>query len=234
MPQGRSLFGRIYQTVRAPRMKLYGYWRSGCDVAGAHRARLKGVPYEYQPVQPPDADSSTRSRTARSTSWSPCPCWSGTRAAPCGGSPRAWPSSTTSSSASPRRRSCPADPWLRARARQLAEIVNSGIQPFQTPLVLGKVKAFGGDDRAWVQFFLGRGFTALEEETSRTAGRYCVGDAPSFADCCLVPQLYSARRFKVDLTPFPTLTRIEAACEALPAFQAAHPDRQPDAVHAPR
>jgi maleylpyruvate isomerase len=49
-----------------------------------------------------------------------------------------------------------------------------------------------------------------------------------------VPQLYSARRFKVDLAPFPTLTRIESACEALPAFQAAHPDRQPDAVHPPR
>jgi maleylpyruvate isomerase len=128
----------------------------------------------------------------------------------------------------------PTDPWLRARARQLAEMVNSGIQPFQTPLVIGQVKAFGGDDRAWVHFFLLRGLTALEEETSRTAGLFSVGDAPSFADCCLVPQLYAARRWKVDLTPFPTLTRVEAACEALPAFQAAHPDRQPDAEHAPR
>ncbi len=78
-------------------------------------------------------------------------------------------------SASPSPPLLPTDPWLRARARQLAEMVNSGIQPFQTPLVLGQVKAFGGDDRAWVQLFLERGLAALEEEASRTAGRFCVG-----------------------------------------------------------
>ncbi len=62
-----------------------------------------------------------------------------------------------------------------------------------------------------------------------TAGRFCVGDAPSFADLALVPQLYHARRWKVALDAVPTLLRIEEACHALPAFAAAHADRQPDA-----
>jgi maleylpyruvate isomerase len=128
----------------------------------------------------------------------------------------------------------PADPFLRARSRQLAEMVNSGIQPFQNLSTLGYVKTLGVDDRAWIQHFLPKGLASLEAVVKETAGTFCVGETPSFADIYLVPQLYAARRFKVDLTPFPTLVRIDAACEALPAFQAAHPDRQPDAEPAPR
>jgi maleylpyruvate isomerase len=214
-------------------VKLYGYWRSGATWRVRIALAWKGVPYEYQPVNLLSGAQHQEPYSALNLMESvPLLEWHD------GGAVRRLAQSLAIldhlEQRFPTPPLLPADPWLRARARQLAEIVNSGIQPFQTPLVLGKVKAFGGDDRAWVEFFLGRGFTALEEETSRTAGRYCVGDAPSFADCCLVPQLYSARRFKVDLEPFPTLTRIESACEALPAFQAAHPDRQPDAVLAPR
>jgi maleylpyruvate isomerase len=214
-------------------MKLYGYWRSGATWRVRIALAWKGVPYEYQPVNLLSGEQHREPYSALNLMESvPLLEWHD------GGAVRRLTQSLAIldhlEQRFPTPPLLPADPWLRARARQLAEIVNSGIQPFQTPLVLGKVKAFGGDDRAWVEFFLGQGFTALEEETSRTAGRYCVGDAPSFADCCLVPQLYSARRFKVDLAPFPTLTRIESACEALPAFQAAHPDRQPDAVHPPR
>ncbi|MEG2964535.1 MAG: maleylacetoacetate isomerase, partial [Janthinobacterium sp.] len=59
--------------------------------------------------------------------------------------------------------------------------------------------------------------------------RFCHGDSPTLADCCLVPQVYNALRFKCDLAPYPTILRIVAHCEALPAFQQAHPDVQPDA-----
>ncbi len=124
----------------------------------------------------------------------------------------------------------PAGREARAQARALAEIVNAGIQPLQNLTPLRKVKALGGDDRAWVGDFVRAGLTAFDAQAAASAGRFSVGDAPSIADCCLVPQLYSARRFGVDPEAWPRLIAIEAACLALPAFAAAHPDRQPDAV----
>jgi maleylpyruvate isomerase len=128
----------------------------------------------------------------------------------------------------------PADPWSRARARQLAEMVNAGIQPHQNLATLRHVKgALGGDPDVWVRHFVGRGLAALESTAGDTAGTFMVGDAPSFADLYLVPQLYSARRYQVDLAPYPTLVRVEAACAALPAFQLAHADAQPDAQAGP-
>lgn len=130
----------------------------------------------------------------------------------------------------PEPRLLPADPYLRARARGLAEIVNSGIQPLQNLTVTKKVLAFGGDDKAWVKGFIADGLAAFEAQAKQTAGRFCVGDAPTIADCCLIPQLYSARRFGVPTEQFAYLCLIEKACDQLPAFADAHPDRQPDAV----
>jgi maleylpyruvate isomerase len=124
----------------------------------------------------------------------------------------------------------PGDPWLRARARMLAEMVNSGIQPLQNaPAVLGKVKELGGDEQAWARHFITRGLTALERSAAATAGTFLVGDQVSFADVCLIPQLFAARRFGVELAPFSALLAVERACEPLAAFAAARPERQPDA-----
>jgi maleylpyruvate isomerase len=124
----------------------------------------------------------------------------------------------------------PTDPWLRARARQLTQMVNSGIQPLQNLATTDHLTAIGGGDPlAWRAHFISIGLVALEREAQETAGAFLVGDAPTFADVYLVPQLYNARRNAVDLTPYPTLVRVEARCAALPAFQTAHPDAQPDA-----
>jgi maleylpyruvate isomerase len=124
----------------------------------------------------------------------------------------------------------PADLQGRARVRALAEHVNSGIQPLQNALVLRTLREkVPGWDREWARLFIARGLDALERAVRDGAGRFCHGDAPGLADCYLVPQLYNARRYGVDLTPYPTLRRIEEACAALAPFQAAHPDRQPDA-----
>jgi maleylpyruvate isomerase len=125
----------------------------------------------------------------------------------------------------------PTDPYLRGRARLLAEIVNSGIQPFQNLSVLKRITSdYGGDSKAWARGFIERGLAAFARQVEETAGRYCVGDQITVADACLVPQLYHARRFDVDLGPFARLTAIEAELVALPAFRAAHPDVQPDAA----
>lgn len=118
----------------------------------------------------------------------------------------------------------------RAKVRALAELINAGIQPLQNLTTTRKVKALGGDDQAWVQGFIASGLAAYEAAIADTHGRYSVGDAVTLADCCLIPQLYSARRFGVSLDPYPRLRVIDAACADLPAFAAAHPDRQPDAV----
>jgi len=124
----------------------------------------------------------------------------------------------------------PADLQGRARVRALAEHVNSGIQPLQNALVLRTLREkVPGWDREWARLFIARGLDALERAVRDGAGRFCHGDAPGLADCYLVPQLYNARRYGVDLAPYPTLRRVEEACAALAPFQAAHPDRQPDA-----
>lgn len=117
----------------------------------------------------------------------------------------------------------------RARARAIAEMVNSGIQPLQNLSTTNAVAKAGGDVKTWVQGFLSRGLEAIERAVAGTS-RFSVGDTPTIADCCLVPQIHSARRFAVDLAPFPRIVAIGAACEEMPAFVAAQPDRQPDAV----
>jgi maleylpyruvate isomerase len=119
---------------------------------------------------------------------------------------------------------------LRARARQLTEIVNSSIQPLHNLMVLRKVtEELGGERNPWAQGFIRRGLAAFETLARDSGGPYAVCEHPTFADVCLVPQLYQARRFGTDLAGFPTCLAIEAACLKLEAFQAAGPDRQPDA-----
>jgi maleylpyruvate isomerase len=125
----------------------------------------------------------------------------------------------------------PPDRDGRARVRALAEHVNSGIQPLQNAIVLRMLREkLPGWEREWARLHIARGLEGLERAVADGgAGRFCHGDAPGLADCYLVPQLYNARRYGVDVAPFATLLRVEEACAALPAFAAAHPDRQPDA-----
>lgn len=135
----------------------------------------------------------------------------------------------------------PAPPLLpptiegRARARQLALAVACDIHPLNNLRVLKFLTGpMALPERAktdWVRHWIALGLEALEAELAggRGDGPYCIGAHPTIADCCLVPQLFSAQRFGVDLAPYPTLRAIDAACQALPAFQQAHPSVQPDA-----
>lgn len=124
----------------------------------------------------------------------------------------------------------PRDPYLRARTRQLVEVVNSGVQPLQNLEPQRYVREeLKGDATAWTKYFIERGMTALEALATETAGRFMVGDVVTLADVCLVPQMFATRRFAGSVDAFPTLARIERACAELPAFQAAAPEQQPDA-----
>ncbi|XP_041875725.1 maleylacetoacetate isomerase isoform X3 [Corvus kubaryi] len=125
----------------------------------------------------------------------------------------------------PNPRLLPQDPKKRAQVRMIADHIASGIQPLQNLSVL---KQMGEKKMEWAQNCIASGFQALEQILQHTAGRYCVGDEVSMADLCLVPQVANAERFKVDMGPYPTITRINKALLELEAFKVSHPSRQPD------
>lgn len=124
----------------------------------------------------------------------------------------------------------PSDLVQRARVRALAEIVNSGIQPLQNLSTTTAVKKLGGDPAEWPKVWIANGLAAYAVLAERTAGQFSAGDTPSIADCFLIPQLASARRFGVDYAQHPILVEIEKRCLAVPAFADAAPEKQPDAV----
>ncbi len=125
----------------------------------------------------------------------------------------------------------PREPLARARVRQSVEIVNSGIQPLQNSTTMANLRELTGEPEvlAWARTAIGRGLAALEALSRDDAGVFLVGNAPTLADMYLVPQLYNARRFEVDLNPFPKLRDVETHASELEAFQSARPERQPDA-----
>jgi len=128
----------------------------------------------------------------------------------------------------------PADPPGRARARSLSLIVACEIHPLNNPRVLKYLKNTLGHSQeevnAWYRHWIADGLAKLEAELGKPAtGRHCHGDAPTMADCCLVPQIFNAQRFECDLKPYPTVMRVFDACMQLDAFDRAQPGKQPDA-----
>jgi maleylpyruvate isomerase len=209
--------------------RLYSYWRSSSAWRVRIGLQLKGLPYEYAAVNLLDGEQfSAAHRSRNPTGQVPV-----LEVADGGRVVRLTQSMAILEWLDERHPTpplLPRDPDARATARALAELVNSGIQPLQNAVVLGMLREKeAGYEKVWARHWIGSGLDALEKAVAPVAGRFTAGDAPGLADCYVVPQLYNARRFGVDLAPFPTLRRIEEACGALPAFQAAHPDRQPDA-----
>jgi maleylacetoacetate isomerase len=127
----------------------------------------------------------------------------------------------------------PPDAAGRARCRQVAEIVNASIQPAQNLRILRYLEQRLGAEpeqvRAWAAHWIAFGFDGLEPLVAAHGGPYCLGAQVTLADLCLVPQVYNARRFGVDLAPYPRIVAIEAALSELPAFAAARPEAQADA-----
>jgi len=118
-------------------------------------------------------------------------------------------------------------PLERTKVRQIVQLVCADIQPVQNLRVLKML----GDERKteWAKHWITVGFQGLEKLLEKTAGKYCVGDQVTMADCCLVPQVYNAKRFAIDLSLYPTISRVNTELQQLPAFQAADPANQPDA-----
>lgn len=135
----------------------------------------------------------------------------------------------------PQRPLLPATARDRARVRGIAQAIACDIHPLNNLRVqkylereLGATEEQRG---AWTRHWIGLGLAAVEAliADNPASGEFCEGDDPGFAECCLVPQLHNARRFGAELSNYPNILRIEAACARLPAFQAARPENQPDA-----
>jgi len=212
-------------------MKLYGYWRSSCSYRVRIALHHKGIAFENIPVHLIKSGGEQNSDTYRAKN--PMAQVPTLEVEENGVVHRLGQSLAIIEFLEERFPAVPLlpqDAFLRARARQIAETINSGIQPFQNISVTQFVKKeLGADDQAFARRFIEKGLKAVDSLAEGVAGEYLVGDAPTVADVCLVPQMYGARRFGVDTAAFPRLLEIEARCLKLPGFQAAHPDQQIDA-----
>lgn len=209
-------------------MILHGYWRSGAAWRTRIALALKGLDYDQQGVD-------LRSGVQRSPAFVALNPQGMVPALEIDGailtqSPAIleWLEETY-----PAPPLLPADPVARAGVRAMAALIGCDIHPLNN-LRVGKAlrETFGADQAAvdvWAGRWITPGFAALEALVARHGAGWCFGDAPTLADCYLIPQIYSARRFNVPLEAFPGLLAVDAAAAVHPAFAAAHPDRQPDA-----
>jgi len=213
-------------------MKLYSYWRSSTSYRVRIALNLKGLAYDYVPVNlikdggqhlqdayralNPQAIVPTLvdGETVLGQSLAICEYLEETYPAP---------------------PLLPGDAAGRARVRAFAQAVTSEIHPLTNLRVLKHLTGdMGLSEEAkldWYRYWTGRGLAVLEALVAGhpDTGRYVHGDTPTLADACLVPQMYNARRFEVDLAPYPTLRRLDDTARQHDAFAAAAPERQPDA-----
>ena len=132
----------------------------------------------------------------------------------------------------------PKDAAGRMQVRALSAMIGCDIHPLNNRRVLQYLRNELSVDEAevikWCNRWISEGFAALEKRlvADKTRGKFCYGDSPTFADCYLIPQVSSARRFQVDLNPYPNIVQIDAHCRTLKAFADADPMQQPDAPNA--
>ncbi len=209
-------------------MKLYTYWRSSCSYRVRIALGLKGLAWESIPVHLVKGEQRDPGYVAHN---------------PSGFVPTLVLEDGTELVQSmaildyleavyPDPALLPADPLARARVLAAAHVIAMDTQPVTNVGVVGHLKATYGVDMQggidWMVHFMQRNLAAFDKLIARD-GTFCFGESPTWADLCLVPQLYNAHRWGVDLDRFPRLLNIERAALALPAFDAARPENQPDA-----
>lgn len=211
-------------------MKLLGYWRSGAAYRVRIALALKGLPFDYEAVNLLKDEQKSGAYLEKN---------------PQGLLPTLIIGDGTLLRQSlaiieyleethPKPPLLPAAPVDRARARAIAYAIACEAQPFQNLRMQKYLREKSGFDdaaiKAWLAQWVGGAMHAVEAMIAESGGKFCVGDAPTVADICLVPQVYAALRFNVDLSGMDRLNRIYERCIALDAFKKAHPDNQPDAV----
>jgi maleylpyruvate isomerase len=211
-------------------VKLFNYWRSSSSYRVRLALEFKQLAYEYVPVSLLAGEQHQPAHRARNP-WGSVPVLE----VEDGGRTLHIPQSVAIveylEERFPQRPLFPKSVEHRAAMRSLVELVNASIQPFHNLSTLNFVKdVLKADSKAWAEHWVGKGLEALEAQAKATAGRFLVGDDFTFADACLVPQLYAARRFaSVPPERYPTLLRVETTCLALDFVQKAKPEAQVDA-----
>ena len=209
-------------------MKLYSYYRSSAAYRVRIALNLKGLPYDYVPVNLLANEQKSDPYMARN---------------PQGLVPALeledgeiiaqsvaileWLEETCPSPAL-----LPGDPLLRARVRSLVNSIACDIHPLNNSSVLAYLRTHLGagaeEVQHWYCNWVDRGFSAIERHLAQTMGDCCFGDSPTLADVCLVPQVYNARRFAVPMEQYPNIRKVDQHCCSLEAFARAAPEAQPD------
>ena len=207
---------------------LHAYWRSGTSYRTRIALNLKGLAYEQRPVNLLEGEQGGDAyRALQPQGLVPALEHDGEVLTQ---SPAIleWLEETY-----PQPPLLPLEAVERAQVRAMAAVIGCDIHPLNNMRVLRALKreltATDEQLSAWEDRWIGDGFAALEVMIARHGAGFCWGDRPSLADCYLIPQVYSAVRFGVDLEPYPLIRAVDARAQALEAFVAAHPDRQPDA-----
>jgi maleylacetoacetate isomerase len=209
-------------------MRLHSYWRSSSSYRVRIALNLKGIAYDTVPVNLVARDHETTAYASLN---------------PARGVPSLELDDGTVltqsmailewlDEAHPEPALLPAGPVARAHVRAAALVIASEVHPVNNLRVINRLKAMGhSQDETvdWMRHWMARGFEAFAQLIDQHTP-FAFGAAPGLADLCLVPQIYNARRWGLDLSPFPRLTGIEERCLALPAFDAARPEAQPDAT----
>jgi maleylacetoacetate isomerase len=205
------------------KLTLYDYYRSSASYRVRIALALKGLDYERVPVNLLESEQKDEAYLARNPQgFVPMLEADGARItqslAIIGWLDRVFPEPPL----------LPADTHERAHVVALCLTVAADIHPVNNLRVLKRLTALGieqAERDEWYRHWIREGFDALEALAAPRAGRFLFGDSVTTADICLVPQIYNARRFEVDLAPYPTLVRADAEASALDHFASAHPDR---------
>ncbi|WP_218110247.1 maleylacetoacetate isomerase [Oligoflexus tunisiensis] len=207
-----------------PALTLYHYWRSSCSWRVRWALAMKGVSYESVPVNLLQGEQKSEAYLAMNPTGQVPTLKVGDRLLTESLAILEWLEETY-----PHEPLLPKDPWERARVRELTLMVVAGIQPVQNL----KVGRFYSEDQrqreAWNQHFIEEGFDAIEKKLAGTKGPYAFGQSLTFADIALVPQVYNALRFSVEMRRFPRIEAIYTHCLKTDECEKAAPHRQPGA-----
>lgn len=209
-------------------MTLYGYYRSSAAYRVRIALNLKGLDYEQVPVNLLDGEEQGDAyRAINPQGLVPVLEVAGRRLS------QSLAILEYLEETHPQPPLLPDDPLDRAEVRSLADLIACDIHPLDNLRVLkylqDELQVDSDDRNRWYRHWIAQGFAAFEARLSGLGSRdFCFGDAPGMADVLLIPQIYNARRFRLDMSAYPRIEGIERHCLALPAFERAIPERQPD------